>query len=411
MYKNAFLSEFSFSDASQVDRTIKCHLLSNETIVVPAGTAVSSRVGEVLAENIRALGGGAVVLAHGSDCADLAAYIDKYPDADWSSSLVDVFQHFDTRGLTAVYRTETTTSQFNALMRDSARGQNSSLTCMFGRRDFCEAILRETSEFALPRYMELIDAYVSNPKNNAALKAHAKYAYNYFGSFSTSAGNTFSLENTMGFDHICAGYDRTSAKSGIEILIAAALDLTVGIEDLRFLESLDGQFLDKLSYSDILEIRETWLHQEVLRRYDELVQACASSYSGMQEGDVDSAVRYVERAFEIREGILREVRLSLQSEVNAYKIHRLLRFLADTSVKYVSYFSNLDLARSVADTLRSAVTEIAVATNKQTQLNHVVAARTLKIRRAAHEAGLILDSDSPALEYLRTVARRLDDQC
>jgi len=349
MYRNAFLSEFSFEDGSDVDLVIKCHLLSNRTVVIPAGTALSSRIGRILAENIPALGNGAVSLAHGSDCRDLAGYVEKYSSAEWPSSLLDVFRHFDTHDLRTVYQTETTITQFNELMRGGAAGRNEDLASIFVRPDLSAAILREQSEFSLPRYFELIDQYGGTPKEKAALRAHAKYFYNYFGAFSTSAGNTFSLENTVGFDHIRAGYDQggAGARSGIEVLISTALDLTDGIEDLAFLSEMNGDLLGKLTYADLLEIRESWLFQTVLQKYDDLVQACAASYTDMQAGDLDSAVRCIEKAFEIRESMLETVRLSIKSEVGAYKIYRLTRFVADTSLRLVGTFGGV---KSLAET-------------------------------------------------------------
>jgi hypothetical protein len=403
MYKNAFLSEFSFSDADDINRIIKCHLLSNKTIVVPAGTALSSRVGHILAENLKALGSGAIILAHGSDCSDLAAYIEKYPNPLWVGVLREVFEHFDKSGFRVMYQTSATITQFNRLMRDSASGQNSSFMCRPGCSDFCEAILGEQFEFNLPRYMELVDLYLPDRGNNAALKAYARYAYNYFGSSSTGAGNTFSLENTAGFNHVCADYEVASAKSGIELLISVAMDLTSGIEDLTFIAELDEAFLDKLTYSDIFEIRESWLHREVLSKYDELVQACTASYLDLHRNDIVSAMRYLEIAFEIREQIVGTVKLTMISEVRAYKFHRIARFLADTSIKYMAYFSGVELVRTLADTFRSAVTEVAVMVNRETQMKRMITARTNKMRFAASEARLLLNPSSPVIECLRMI--------
>ena len=257
LYQNAYLTEFSFEGGADADRAIKCHLLSNRTIVIPASTALSTPAGAILAENIAALGSGAVRLAHGSDCGDLADYVDKYSSAKWTHQLLDVFKHFDQNGLRTVYQTETTIALFNQLMRNGAAGKTEELASIFVRPALGQAILAEQSDFSLPRYFELIDLFGGTPKEKAALYAHAKYFYNYFGAFSTSAGNTFSLENTVGFDHIRAGYDSNGlgARTGIELLVSTALDLTDGIEDLEFISDLDDRLLTRLSYADLLEIR------------------------------------------------------------------------------------------------------------------------------------------------------------
>jgi hypothetical protein len=360
-----------------------------------------------LAENLCILGSGAINVAHGSDCSDLAAYIDKYPNAPWSGSLREVFRHFDNSELRVMYQTSATITQFNRLMLDSASGRNSIFMNKSGCSDFCEAILGEQSEFNLPRYMELVDLYVPDYGNSEALKAYARYAYNYFGSFSTGAGNTFSLENTTGFNHVCTDYEVTGIKSGIELLISVAMDLTSGIEDLAFLTELDETFFDKLTYSNIFEIRESWLHEEVLRKYDELAQACASSYIDLHCNDIVSAIRYLETAFEIREQITEDIKFAVISEVKAYKFYRIVRFLADTSIKYISYFSGVEFMRTLADTFLSAVTEVAVMVNRETQMKKIIDARTNKMRLAASEARLLMNPGSPVIEYLRIVSSRL----
>lgn len=256
-------------------------------------------------------------------------------------------------------------------------------------------------------YLLLIEKY-TNQQEGFLLKSHAKYFYNFFGSFSTGAGNTFSLENTTGFNYISNGYENSDRLSGISILISSALDITDnGLEDFDFLSRIDGDYLKKLNYRDIYEIRENWLHQDVIDRYEKIVNECALSYMNMKKGNEESAINHIEHAFELREKILSKVKLGVKSEVNAYKIHRASKFLANVGINFLEFASGYKTAKSIAKGMLATTTEIAVLMNREKQLNNLVKAKTKKIKLSRLKAETLMKRKSSTLELLRLIEGKL----
>ncbi len=408
MFRNAFISEFSFSSDENIDSVLKSHLLSNERIVIPAATVSKTELGTILSSNLSALGDGSISIAHGNDRNNLEEYIEKYPNVEWDSRIVDLFSHFDKNNLRAVYDTKHTITQFNQHMHDCANGRIKQFKKIFLNKSFCTEIKNHNSLFDLSKYFSIVDKNISSAHEREALKAHARYYYNYFGSFSTGSGNTFSLENTTGFNHISLGSEETENKlSGLNILISSALDLTDGIEDFDFLSNLDKDFLSKLTYKDILEIRQNWLHERIVEKYENIVQECASSYLRMKEGQTDDALVHIEKAFEIRESILKKVNMAVKAEIRSYKIHRFSRFLTDTAISSLSYLSGVDLIKSISQGIYSATTEIAVLTNKEKQLKKLVRNKLVKVEKARQKADTVIGGKSPVAEYLRLIEKRL----
>lgn len=410
MFRNAFISEFSFSPDENLDAILKSHLLSNEKIVIPAAAVAKTRLGNILNSNLLYLGNGSISIAHGDDRADLKEYIDKYSDIKWNGKTIELFSHFDKNKLCSIYNTEETISQFNKLMRNCATGKINQFKNIFSKKQFCDEIKNSEIEFDLNNYFSIIEKHVSNTQEKESLKAHAMYHYNYFGSFSTNSGNTFSLENTVGFNHINFGNAETENKlTGINILISSALDLTDGIEDFNFLSKLDKKFIDKLTYKDILEIRQSWLHDKVIEKYENIVQECASSYLEMSQGEMGSALIHIEKAFEIRQSILEKVNLTVKSEINAYKVHRLSKFCLDSAISIADYLSGAKLVKSVSKGILAATTEIAVLTNKEKALKNLVGNKLAKIKEAKHKADTIIGGKSPVAEYLHLIEKRLNN--
>ncbi len=408
MFRNAFLSEFSFSEGENTDSVLKSHLLSNEKIVIPAATVSKTNLGNIINSNLSLLGDGAIVIAHGNDRNNLKEYIEKYPDVTWKTQVIEVFQHFDQNNMRVVYETKKTIKQFNTLMRKCASGEIPRFKKIFSNKNFCKEILCYKGLFDLNSYFSIVNKNINNTNELNVIYAHAKYYYNFFGSFSTDAGNTFSLENTTGFNYISSNNANTNEKlTGLNILISSALDLTDGIEDFNFLSNLDKNFIEKLSYQDILEIRENWLHERVIEKYERIVQECASSYLKMNEGKELEAITHIENAFEIRQMILDKVNLAVKSEIKAYKLHRLSRFFSDTAVSSISYLSGVNLLQSVRQFICSLTTEVAVYMNKEKPLKNLIEQKFSKIIMARDKAETAIGVKSPVSEYLRLVEKRL----
>lgn len=409
MFRNAFISEFSFSSDESIDSVLKSHLLSNEKIVIPAATVSKTALGEILNSNVESLGKGAISIAHGSDRDSLEGYIKKYPSEEWKPHVVELFSHFDKNNLCSIYDTKNTIFQFNQLMHKCADGKIKQFKVIFSNKYLCAEIKKHDQLFDLNKYFSIIDNHISDIHEKEILKAHARYYYNYFGSFSTKSGNTFSLENTTGFNHISNGSGGVEGNlTGLNILISSALDLTNGIEDFNFLSNLDKGFINKLSYKDILEIRQNWLHDKIIEKYEGIVQECASSYLKINQGQINDALVHIERAFEIRESILEKVNLAVKSEINAYKFHRFSRFLTDTAISSLSYLSGFDMMKSIVQGITSATTEIAVLTNKEKQLKELVNSKLIKAKKARQKADTAIGGKSPVAEYLRLIEKRLN---
>ena len=408
MFRNVFISEFSFSPDESPDSVLKSHLLSNEKVIIPAASISKTDFGKIISSNLFTLGNGCISIAHGNDRDSLQGYIEKYPNAGWDSRIIELFSHFDEYNLRVVYDTKNTIYQFNKLIKDCASGKISQFKKMFLNKSFCSEIITHESLFTLNKYFSIIDKNISNNHEREVLKAHARYFYNYFGSFATESGNTFSLENTTGFNYIAAGSEEIEGKlNALNILISCALDLTDGIEDFDFLSNLDKNFLDKLSYRDVLEIRQSWLHQKVVEKYENIVRECASSYLKMSAGQVDDALVHIEQAIEIRKSIIDIVKLTVKSEIQAYKIHRLSRFLVDTAISSISYLSGINLVKSILQGLYAATTEIAVLYHKEKQLKRLVKTKFAKIEKTNHKLEVYLKAKSPVTEYLHLIERKL----
>jgi len=407
MFKNAFLTEFSLSGDVTDELVLKSHLLSNQKIVIPARTIRTTQLGIQIAENLDVLGNGAISVAHASNYNSLQEYAMKYANEHWEESTLQIYKYFDKTENRSIFDTSDTLENFNKIMQKFSSDTTSKFYPLYKSKVLRKAIAEYEGYFDLNSYFKLIDAHL-NGADNTTLKAHAKYFYNYFGSFSTESSNTFSLENTAEFNYITSGYtDDNSTLSGIKILISCALDITDGIEQYDYLESLDDSFLKKLSYDDIVDIRLHWLHREVTETYDVIVQKCVDSYLKMQAGDTEAAIKYIEEAFELRSDILKAVNLGLKSELSAYKIHRFTRHLADNAIPYLEVFSGIEAVRSAASAFKSLSTEVAMLFNKEKKLKELYASKTKKIELAKSRGQDLLDAKSPALRYLELIHKKI----
>ena len=191
------------------------------------------------------------------------------------------------------------------------------------------------------------------------------------------------------------------------LLISAALDVTDGIEDFSFLNDLSNDYVSKLSFESIMEIRESWLHGTTIKKYEEVVQNCVIAISAESRGDLDTAFIHIDRAFELRSEIGIGIKSRIQSEIAAYKVHRLSRFLADSAVQFVSFFSGVSMVQSIMHAIYGATTEVAVLTNRETDLKRLVKTKTRKAKEARTTAELMLNAKSPTLEYLRKIDESL----
>jgi hypothetical protein len=408
MFRNAFISEFSFSPDENLDAVLKSHLLSNEKIVIPAATVNKTELSKILSSNLSYLGDGSILIAHGKDRANLKGYIEKYPNVEWNGETIELFSHFDKNKLCSTYNTKKTISKFNKLMRNCATGKTIQAKDIFSKKTFCNEVKNYKGEFDLNNYFLMIEKHISDTQEKESLKAHAMYHYNFFGSFATNSGNTFSLENTLGFNHIDfenKKQNKNNKLAGINILISSALDFTDGIENFNFLSNLDGNFINKLTYKDILEIRQNWLHNKVIEKYECIVQECASSYMKANNGEIENALIHIEKALEIRQSILKKVNLTVQSEIKAYKFFRMSRGIANISMSAIG----LSGVTSIPKAIHSAITEIAVTKNKEKALNNLIDSKFIKIKQAIHQTSTIVGIKSPVAEYLHLIEKKLNN--
>lgn len=420
MFKNAFLSEYSFGSSDDYDNVLKANLLSNEKIVIPAATIMRTDIGRIIESNIDVLGKGAISIAHGSDINDLLGYVKKYNNHKWEKNTIDLFKEFNNNKLSSVYQVEKTILQFNKLMKQCAINKNGLFSSIFENKDFCNTILNETDFFDLTRYNNLIDLYVKNTKNKKQLKAHAMYFYNYFGSTSTGSGNTFSLENTTDFNYISKGYEHgNDAISGINILISSALEFTDGTEDFNAISSLKNDFLTKMSYKDILEIRDNWLHSKVIDRYEQVVEQCANAYLNVHNNNIDDALMHIEHAFELKHEIMSSVSTKLQWEIGVYRGISSLRFLANTPI-IKDIFDAPETLTSVSEGVKEfknaiklmmqGTTEVATLTHNEIGLNNLIDAKTHKWKEMVLQAQVFFRAKSPVIEYLKVISEKLDNK-
>lgn len=418
MFKNAFLSEYSLGNESNYEKVLKINLLSNDKIVLPAATIMRTDMGRIIAENLDTLDKGAISIAHGSDCKNLTGYIDKYPEYDLQSNIVDLFDYFDKENLHSIYQVEKTQARFNTLMRQCAIDNTGIFSKIFSNKNFCNDILNYQGLFNLKEYFSIIDRHISNEREKREVKAHAMYFYNYFGATSTGSGNTFSLENTTNFNYISKGYDTDKdISSGINILISSALDFTEGTEDFNDIDILDGDFINKLSFNDILEIRQNWLHSEVINKYEKVVEECASAYLDTSNENFKSAIEHIEHAFELKEEILSKVSVKLKHEILAYNITGIARVFSNTPIvkEIIDFPDTVDdiyaAGKGVKNALKLAMkgtTQITTLTGNQLTVKKVLDSKTKKIRDTRDIAAVRLGVKSPVLMYLKLLSKKVE---
>ncbi len=418
MFKNAFLSEYSFGNESNHEKILKINLLSNEKIVLPAATIMKTDMGNIISNNLDTLDKGAISIAHGSDCDSLTGYINKYPNNNWDSSVVDLFNHFDKEKLHSVYKVEKTQARFNTLMRQCAVDNTGIFSNIFSNNNLCNEILNYEGLFNLTAYLIMIDKNISNEKEKKQLKAHAMYFYNYFGATSTGSGNTFSLENTTNFNYISKGYDtKEDVSSGINILISSALDFTEGTEDFNDISILQGNFINKLSYKDILEIRQNWLHSEVINKYEQVVEECASAYLDANNENFKSSIEHIEHAFELKQEILTKVRAKLKHEIITYNLTGLLRVFSNTPIikGIIDFPDTIDDIHSTYKSAKNALkltmqgtTQITSLTGNQLAIKKMIDSKTQKMRDTKDVAATRLGAKSPVLMYLKLLSKKVE---
>ena len=408
MFKSAFLSEYSLSSDDDLASILKSHLLSNGEIVVPAAALRHDAVSQLIHENIASLSNGVVKIAHGTDCDDLLGYMAKYPETPWSNVARNTMLEFNSNSNDAIYNIKDTFDKFNAIMRRNARGESEISNSLFTNIEMNEAILSGENK-NLFEYFDIVKACSGRGSDISILNSYLKYIYNLCGALSTNSGNTFSLENSNAFNYISArrANEENTIHSGLTLLISAALDVTDGIEDFSFLNDLSNDYVSKLSFESIMEIRESWLHGTTIKKYEEVVQNCVIAISAESRGDLDTAFIHIDRAFELRSEIGIGIKSRIQSEIAAYKVHRLSRFLADSAVQFVSFFSGVSMVQSIMHAIYGATTEVAVLTNRETDLKRLVKTKTRKAKEARTTAELMLNAKSPTLEYLRKIDESL----
>ena len=152
MFKNAFLSEYSLGSETDYEKILKINLLSNQKIVLPAATVIRTSMGKIIAKNLDVLDKGAISIAHGSDLDNLTDYINKYPEYDVSSAIVDLFNFFDKEGLYSIYQVDKTQARFNKLMRQCAIDNTGIFSNIFSNKSFCNDILNYQGLFNLKEY-------------------------------------------------------------------------------------------------------------------------------------------------------------------------------------------------------------------------------------------------------------------
>ena len=408
MFKSAFLSEYSLTPIGPVSRILKTHLLSNSEIIIPAAAMRHDPVSRLIVENLEILPASAVKFAHGNDCADLNGYLAKYPDMDWPAATIESFAVFQAQDAVAIYDLKDTFERFNKVMRECASGRISGTRSLFSSDTLNQEILA-TEYVNLFAYFDLVEQILPDESHRQRLSAFMKYLYNLCGALSTESGNTFSIENVGAFSHIAGNTQSNGqAVSGLGLLVSCALDLTDGLEDFSFLDDMADQDFDRLSFEDVLEIRQSWLHDTIIQQYEGVVEACVAAIGSANTSEMDLAVSHIERAFELKTKLMTTVQSRIQSEVRAYKIHRISRFLADSAITFVEFFSGVSLLKSIGKGLTAATTEVAVLTNRERQLKKLISDKKSKLDLATQQSELILGSKSPTLEYLRSVNSRLN---
>ncbi len=408
MFKSAFLSEYSLPPDGDVKRILKTHLLSNAEVVIPAAALRHSNVAKVISANLRTLPSGAVRIAYGNDCNSLLEYLDKYPETNWAPEAVDVFKVFQAQKSVSIYDLRNTFERFNAIMRQCASGNINGVAELYSVDELNSEIL-SSDDINLFAYFDMVNRKIPNERHKTKLSAFMKYVYNLCGALSTDSGNTFSIENSRVFSHI-ADSAKTDANmlSGLGLLVSCALDITDGLEDFDFVGDLEAADFDQLSFQDILEIRQNWLHNSIITKYEDVVGECVQAITIAQHSDIELAITHIDRAFELKAGLLEFVKSNISKEIRAYKVHRLSRFLANSAIAFVELLSGLNLIKSIGQGIAAATTEVAVLSNKERQLNALIAEKKSKIDAAVHQSQVLLRSKSPTLEYLRLISERLE---
>ena len=409
MFRSAFLSEYSLQSDTPTSRVLKSHLLSNAEIIIPAAAMQYAPVSDILGENLQTFSAGALKIAHGNDCPDLLGYMAKYPDVEWDAMTTETFQAFQATSHVSVYDIRDTFKRFNAIMRQCAEGKSAVSADLFSHAGLNTDILAR-GDINLFAYFDLVETHISDPAHKAKLLAYLRYIYNLCGALSTDSGNTFSIENAQQFNYIKAeSHGVPGIDSGLSLLISCALDVTDGLEDFVFLDDFSISDLDRLSFEDILTMRENWLHGAVVQSYESVVSECVAAMGCAEKGDTQGAFIHIDRAFELRSMVTAQIRSRLSSEITAYKMHRLGRFLTDSSVQLAGFLTGVSLVKSIAQAIYGATTEVAVLTNRETALKKMINDKTEKIQQAKHAAELRLRAKSPTVEYLRLISDRLSN--
>lgn len=407
MFKSAFISEYSLNTEGDIGLVLKSHLLSNSEVIIPAAAMRHEAVAQMIDENLLTLSNGEVKLAHGTDCEGLSGYMEKYPETHWSPFAKNSMREFQNKSNIAVYDISNTFEQFNAIMRKCAKGEIDASKDLFNNYELNRAIL-ESSNRNLFEYFEIANRHIGDRYKLKKMNSYLKYIYNLCGALSTNSGNTFSLENSSQFNYITHQSGETQpSESGLSLLISCALDVTEGIEDFSFLGDLSKTTIENMSFKDVLEVRNEWLHGRIIKAYEEIVQTCVEAMVSERKGDLDAAIIHIEKAYELRAEIVINIRSRIKTEINAYKVHRISRFLADSAIQMASFFSGVSLVQSIAHAIYGATTEVAVIANKETQLKKLVAAKSKKITNARNTAEVLLSAKSPTLEYLRSIDNKL----
>lgn len=407
MIKSAYLSHNSARSLQSFQTMLKLHLLSNKRIIIPAASISRMGVDRIIDTNPVIVKNGAILIAHGADCRNLEDYIQKYDKIHWNNVTIDVFHQFDQMNLKVVYGTDETFDNFNVFMRRCASGDFSYFRPLFKNKRFNE-IINDSNYFNFEKYIDLIRSQKINKIEKSSLEAHASFFYNFFGSAATGADSIVETDRIMDFNHI--DVDTSIGQNNghlVLLMISNLLEFTDGISDFDFLSEMSSEAINKLTFSDILEIREGWLHQEIVDRYDTLLQSCNSLLGVGEDNDLVEMNSIIEKVAECRKKMQEMVRVELKREVSMYKIFRILQFGATIPLQFASSFSGLNLVGGIGKSLKDATVEIAVLANKEKHVRKLIESKTNRVRSFIRSVSIRYGKKSISAEFLREIHSRL----
>jgi len=429
MFKKGFVSKYSLPNKNY-ENVLKSHLLSNSTIVIPANTILTTEIKDILINHYDEIKNGEIAIAHGKDVDSLEEYINKYPNYNQNYDVKELFKKFSENNkknnlkTILVYDPADTQANFNKLMKYCAIDKKGRFAELFSNNDFNNAIIN-FDNFNLNEYFQIIDTFIKDKEHNKKLKTHGMYFYNYFGSTSIGAGNTFSLENSVNFNFIDQGYQKdTKPMSGISILITNILDFVDGRKEYTELSILESEkFLSKLSFKDILEIRSTWLYAEVIKKYDSVVEECANAYTSALNENFNEAEKHIKNAIDVREEIFNAVRAKLKHEVRAYKITKLLRVVSNLALKrgITDSLELIDPALDIVDTVYdstkftkgiikdslTSITEVSALTGNENSLKKLIKSKVKKYEDTLDMIEIKIGINSVIYKYLSNIAQKV----